>query len=80
MITDTDIDGLNPKSEARNPKQIQSTKFKRPKQPDALSRSFPFFCYLNLFRISDFVLRISRFAIALQSGRASRTPLAGLVP
>src|SRR5687767_1920085 len=53
-----DVLGSNPKSEARNPKQIQNPK-KKARNGDQTSA----FCALdfgplNLFRISDFVLRI----------------------
>jgi len=54
----------NPKSEYRNPKQIQrrtnlkSGKSKTPKSEGSLFEIFICFSRLKLFRISDFVLRI----------------------
>src|SRR5205814_10669683 len=60
LLTECRVDRplvTNPKSEARNPKQIQSTKKKTQNVKCVLS-DFEF-RILNLFRISNFVLRIS---------------------
>jgi hypothetical protein len=47
----------NPKSEYRNPKQTETRKTKI-QNPKRARLEFSDFDHLNLFRISDFVLRI----------------------
>ena len=69
----SEVIGRNPKSECRNPEQIQSRKFKSSEQAFGI---FPF-RISNLFRISCFGFRISTNGVILcptSAGIAARIP------